>query len=90
MPLPNATDCTTRIFGGCACPPGQCRIEARRKEDETKLRRIIAKRNANTAIMMLGAVLSIMAFITSFILFAIPESKRLARVNQENVHVVRR
>lgn len=79
------TDCTTRAFGGCSCPPGHCRIEARRQEDEAKLRRIIAKRNANTAIMMLGAVLSITAFITSFILFAIPESKRLARVNQESI-----
>ena len=84
------TDCTTQVFGGCACPPGHCHIEARRKEDEAKLRRIIAKRNANTAMMMLGAVLSITAFITSFVIFAIPESQRLARVNQENVHVVRR
>ncbi|CAD7023289.1 hypothetical protein REJC140_00156 [Pseudorhizobium endolithicum] len=83
------TDCATQVFGGCSCPPGHCRIEARRKEDEAKLRRIIAKRNADTALMMLGAVLSIMAFITSFILFAIPESKRLARVNQEIVHVQR-
>ena len=83
------SDCTTRAFNGCACPPGQCRIEARRKEDEAKLRRIIAKRNANTAMMMLGAVLSIAAFITSFVFFAIPESQRLARVNQEIVHVQR-
>ena len=84
------TDCTTRAFGGCSCPPGHCRIEARRQEDEAKLRRIIAKRNANTALMMLGTSLSIAAVIASFVFIAIPESQRLARVNQESVHVVRR
>ena len=40
--------------------------------------------------MMLGTSLSIAAVIASFVFIAIPESQRLARVNQENVHVVRR
>lgn len=84
------SDCTTRAFSGCACPAGQCRIETRRKEDEAKLRRILAKRNANTALMMLGALLTITALVTaSFIFIAIPESQRLARANQENIYVQR-
>ena len=82
--------CTIRAFNGCDCGPGYCRTYARRMEDEAKLRRIIAKRNANTALMMLGAVLTMTALMTaSFILFAIPESQRLARANQENVYVQR-
>jgi hypothetical protein len=83
------SDCTTRAFNGCACPTGQCRIETRRKQDEAKLRRILAKRNADTALMMFGATLSIAAVIASFIFIAIPESQRLARANQENVFVQR-
>ncbi|WP_029620213.1 DUF350 domain-containing protein [Pseudorhizobium marinum] len=81
--------CTTRAFNGCACPTGQCRIETRRKEDEAKLRRIIAKRNANTALMMFGASLSMAAVIASFFFIAIPESQKLARANQENIYVQR-
>ena len=81
--------CILRHHNECGCAPGGCRIEARRKDDEAKFRRIIAKRNANTALMMFGSALSITALISAFVFVAIPESQRIARANQENVYVQR-
>lgn len=82
-------DCTTSAYGGCDCPKGKCRIDQRRKDDEAELRSIIAQRNADTVLAMFVAVLSVAAFLASFIFIAIPESQRLARANQENIYVQR-
>lgn len=77
-------DCTTRAFDGCSCPPGECQSESRNDEINRKIRLVQAKRNVDTAFMMLGTAFLVAVASLSFFYFAVPESQRLARANQEN------
>lgn len=76
--------CPANQFSGC-CEGIECRAASRRKEESQKLARIIAKRNADTALMMVSVAVCFSLVAFSFIHFAVPESQRLARANQENI-----
>lgn len=81
--------CAAHAFSGC-CEGIECRTASRRKEERQKLARLIAKRNAATFQMMVSVAVCFGLFAFSFIHFAVPDAKRQALRNQENVHVVSR
>lgn len=81
--------CPANQFSGC-CEGIECRTASCRKEESQKLARIIAKRNADTALMMVSVAVCFGLFAFSFFHFAVPDAKRQALRNQENVHVVSR
>lgn len=88
--LQNA-DCTTFAFGGCACPSGSCEIQTERDERKAEFHRFLARRNANTALMMIAASIPFAAVIASFLIFTVPHSNQQAKAEQENIaNVVRR
>lgn len=79
--------CTTRAFDGCSCDPGECQsASARLAEINLKIKTVDAKRRAGMALLTYGASLCVvLALISlSFVFIAVPESKKLARANQEN------
>lgn len=81
--------CAANEFSGC-CEGIECREQTRRKEERQNLKRILAKRNADTFMMMTGVAFSFALVAVSFYQFAIPESKRMALRDQESTYVVSR
>jgi hypothetical protein len=87
-----ADHCTTRAFDGCSCDPGECQsASARLAEINLRIKTVEAKRRAGMALLTYSASLCIVLalFSLSFVFIAVPESKKLARANQENVYVQR-
>lgn len=81
--------CSANVFSGC-CEGIECRAASRRKEESQKLARLIAKRNADTALMMVSVAVCFSLVAFSFIHFAVPDAKRQALRSQENVSYVQR
>lgn len=77
-------DCIAKRFG-CSCGTECKSATARNAEINQKIATIRAKRNADTALMMVSVAVCFSLVAFSFFHFAVPESQRLARANQENI-----
>lgn len=77
--------CGFKPFQDCNCGTECKSATARNTEINQKIATIRAKRNADTALMMVSVAVCFGLFAFSFIHFAVPESQRLARVHQEQV-----
>lgn len=80
-------DCSFKAFDACQCLPGECQSAARPIIEIEQ--RHEAKRRAGKAMGWLAVTLTASVLAASFIFIAIPESQRLARANQETLHVQR-
>ena len=88
--------CDFRTERECSCDPNQCRVQnigTFRKSTDRTLNTVLAKDRAGWAVRY-GASVAIaivaLSIIASFMLIAVPDAKRQALINQENVHVVQR
>jgi hypothetical protein len=79
--------CPANQFDG-GCEDGHCRSYLSRAKTVTKAERtVVAKELAFQASMRALALVGLAALFLIAILFAAPESKKIALRNQENIHV---
>lgn len=77
-------NCIAKQFG-CSCGTECKSATARNAEINQKIATIRAKRNADTALMMVSVAVCFSLVAFSFFHFAVPDAKRQALVNQEQV-----
>ena len=82
-------DCPASQFGcscGTECKSATIPLGRFAKSEKQTLNTVLAKSRAGAFAEYLVAVTIAVALITfSFVFFAVPESQRLARANQENI-----
>ncbi|MBO0141462.1 hypothetical protein JZX87_09835 [Agrobacterium sp. Ap1] len=84
--------CGFKPFQDCNCGTECKSATARLAEINRKISTVQAKRRAGFALLTYAATTCITASVVSlaFVFFAVPDGKRQALQNQENVHVVQR